>query len=59
MRSAQYKKVGNTTEDNILFLEAQQRLQQADTKTLTQEEVLKDLGLTQTDLDQIEVTLEK
>ncbi len=59
MRSAQYKKVGNTTEDNILFLEAQQRLQQADTKLLTQEEVLKDLGLTQKDVDQIEVTLEK
>lgn len=59
MQPARYEEMVDALEDYALFFEAQQRLKQAGSKTLTQDEVLKDLGLTQADLDQVEVDLEE
>ena len=59
MQPARYEEMVDALEDYALFFEAQQRLKQAGSKTISQEEVLKDLGLTQADLDQVEVDLEE
>ena len=58
MSLVRYDEIMETLEDYVLFFEAEKRLASANGEYISSNEVLQDLGLNDSDLDDVEVEIE-
>lgn len=58
MSPSRYEEMIEALEDYALFFEAEKRIAASDNKYISQEEVLSNLGINESDLDKVEIEIE-